>query len=106
MNYFPITLLFLGGLILTIGDLIMKKWVISDSKPLFVFGLAVYLVGLIFLAQSFKYKNIAAASTIFVVFNVLTLSLASWLYFKETLSGFQMLGIILGLCSVIFIELG
>jgi len=63
------------------------------------------MIGLLFLAQSFKYKNIAVASTIFVIVNVITLSIVSWLYFKETLTPFQIIGIILGLSSIIFLEL-
>lgn len=102
---FPIILLFIGGLILTMGDLVMKKWIIENNITIFISGLAIYLLGLIFLAYSFKYKNIAAASTIFVIFNIITLSIVSWIYFKETLTPFQMIGIALGIVSILFLEL-
>lgn len=105
MQFWPFILLFVGGSILTVGDIVMKKWVISNSTPIFVSGLTIYLVGLIFLAQSFKYKNIAAASTIFVIFNIITLSIVSWFYFKEALTPFQFVGIALGIASIIFLEL-
>ncbi|MBS3092369.1 EamA family transporter, partial [Candidatus Pacearchaeota archaeon] len=62
------------------------------------------LIGLNFLAQSFKYKNIAVASVIFVIFNVVILAIVSWFYFKETLSIWQIMGIVLGLTSVILLE--
>lgn len=104
-HYLPFILLFIGGSVLTVGDIIMKKWAVNNSVFLFITGLSIYMIGLLFLAQSFKYKNIAVASTIFVIFNVVTLSIVSWLYFKETLSPFQIVGIILGLSSVIFLEL-
>lgn len=104
MSYIAIILLFIGGLILTVGDIIMKKWVLIDDIYFYITGLAVYLVGLNFLAQSFKFKNIAVASTIFVIFNVVMLSIVSWYYFKETLSTYQILGIILGLVSVVLLE--
>lgn len=68
-------------------------------------GFAIYLVGLMFLAQSFKFKNIAVASTIFVIFNVVTLALVSWLYFKEELNPMQIGGMSLGIASVILLEL-
>lgn len=103
--YFPILLLFAGGVILTAGDIVMKKWVVNNSVFLFIAGLAIYLAGLVFLSFSFKYKNIAVASTIFVIFNIATLSIVSWLYFKETLSVYQLIGIALGICSIIFLEL-
>lgn len=103
--YLPLVLLFVGGSILTIGDVIMKKWVINNSNLLLASGLAIYLIGLIFLVYSFKYKNIAVASTIFVIFNIITLSVVSWFYFKETLSPLQLIGIVMGIGAIIFLEL-
>lgn len=105
MNYIPLLLLLIGGIVLTIGDIIMKKWVISHSTYIYVIGLAVYLVAMNFLAQSFRYKNIAVASVIFVIFNVVVLSVVSWLYFKESMNGLQVMGIFLGLASVAMLEL-
>jgi len=101
-----IILLLIGGLILTIGDIFMKKWVATDTYLFYFIGLATYLIGLNFLAQSFKFENIAVASVIFVVFNVATLGIVSWLYFKETLSTLQIAGIIIGIIAIIVLELG
>lgn len=98
-------LLFIGGIILTIGDIIMKKWIQTESYSFYIWGLVIYLAGLNFLAQSFKYKNIAVASVIFVLFNVITLSIVSWLYFKEPLSLYEIVGITLGVISIVFLEL-
>jgi len=67
MNYFPILLLFIGGVILTAGDLVMKKWVISPNLYLYISGLLIYLVGMMFLVKTYKYENIAVASLIFVI---------------------------------------
>ena len=105
IEFLPFILLFIGGSILTIGDIIMKKWVMSNDLYLFISGLFIYMIGMIFLAYSFKYKNIAVASTIFVLFNVITLSIVSWLYFKETLSTTQLIGIAFGIISILFLEL-
>lgn len=105
MQYLPLILLFIGGLILTIGDIVMKKWVSNNNTSIFLIGLMIYLVALIFLAYSFKYKNIAVASTIFVIFNIITLLFFSWFYFKETLTPLQIIGIVLGISSIMFLEL-
>src|SRR3989338_6810274 len=75
-----IFLLAIGGIILTVGDIIFKSWVEKPHTGMYVLGLAVYLVGLMFLVQSFKFENIAVASTIFVIFNITTL-----LFFKKKL---------------------
>lgn len=105
IQYLPLILLFIGGSVLTVGDIIMKKWVLSNNIYTFIVGILVYLVGMVFLSFSFKYKNIATASTIFVLFNIITLSIVSWLYFNETLSTFQFVGIMFGICSIICLEL-
>jgi len=101
-----ITLLFIGALIDTGGDIIMKSWVESSRKVTFFIGLAVYLIGLIFLALSYRYENIAVASTIFIVFNVTTLATVSWFFFRESLTPLQVGGILLGIASVALLEFG
>lgn len=98
-------LLLIGGLILTIGDIFMKKWVGTNLFLFYFVGMIFYLIGLNFLAQSFKLENIAVASTILVIFNIVTLSIVSWLYFKETLLPLQIIGIIVGIIAVIILEL-
>ena len=105
MNYISIIFLSLGGMILTLGDIVMKKWVSANNWYVFSGGLLIWLVGNSFLAFSFKYENIAVASTILVIFNVVTLSLVSWLYFKEPLSVYQIIGVVLSLVLVAFLEL-
>jgi len=100
-----IILLLIGGLILTIGDIFMKKWINTNAYLFYFIGLATYLIGLNFLAQSFKFKNIAVASVIFVIFNIVTLSLVSWFYFKETLSPMQIIGIVIGIIAIVVLEL-
>ncbi len=105
IKIYPFLLLLVGGVILTAGDLFMKQWVQSNRRLFYVIGLVIYLVGMLFLAQSFRHKNIAVASVIFVLFNVITLTVVSWLYFKEGLTAWQIFGILLGLASVAVLEL-
>lgn len=97
--------LFLGGIVLTLGDIVMKKWVISGQTYAYFLGIFIYLIGMNFLAQSFKFKNIAVASVLLVVFNVITLTLVSWFFFKEKLSPLELLGILFGVASVVILEM-
>jgi multidrug transporter EmrE-like cation transporter len=106
MNYYPILILAIGGIILTAGDVVMKKWVNTNSNIFYIIGIAVWIIGLLFLAESFKFKNIAVASLIFNIFNIITLAAVSWLYFKEKLSGLEMAGILLGILAIILLEVG
>jgi multidrug transporter EmrE-like cation transporter len=98
-------LLFIGGTILTIGDITMKKWVISNSISLYISAMALYLLSLNFLAFSFKEKDIAIASVIFIVFNVVTLAIAGKVFFGEDLSPLKIISIVVALTSVVMLEI-
>ena len=104
MQHIALIIIFCGGVILTAGDIILKKWIETNKSLFYVIGILIYIVGLNFLAQSFKFKNIAVASVMMVIINVIILSIFSWLYFKETLSIYQIIGIILGLAAITILE--
>lgn len=72
----PLVILFLGGIALTIGDILMKRWLIGSSIGDYSLGMLLYVIGLNMLVYTFKFKNIAIASTVFVIFNVVTLAIA------------------------------
>jgi len=105
MSYLPFIILAAGGLILTLGDVLMKKWVVSSNNWVYLGGLSIWIIGLNFLAMSFKYKNIAVASTILVLINVIALAIVSWLVFEEKLTLHEMVGIVVGLIAIIILEL-
>ena len=98
-------LVLLGGLILTVGDIFMKQWTYNNSLYTFIIGLITWTIGLVFLAFSFKYKNIAVASLIFSLSNVVFLTLFSWLYYKDALTTYQIIGMILSFIALIFLEI-
>jgi multidrug transporter EmrE-like cation transporter len=97
-------LVLIGGLILTVGDIFMKQWTLNNNWNTFIWGMLVWVIGLICLAFSFKSKNIAVASLIFSLSNVVFLTLLSWLYYKEPLTTYQIIGMILGTSAIIFLE--
>lgn len=104
-RFFPIILLFIGGIVLTIGDIIMKNWVITNKYFYFGLGIIIYIIANCILAYCFKFKNIAVASMILVIFNIVTLSIISIVCFKEKLTIVQITGMILGLISVLVLEM-
>lgn len=105
IKFIPLLLLFIGGLILTVGDIIMKQWIVTQNYYWYWFGIAIYLVSMNFLAHSFRFKNIAIASVIFVLFNIITLSFVSWFYFKEKMNILSIFGLILGLVAITVLEI-
>lgn len=100
-----LVLLVLGGLVLTLGDIVMKEWIINNSYYWYSSGIVMYTLGLNFLAQSFRYKNISVASVLLVIFNVITLTLVSFFFFSEKITIQKIIGIALGLISVIILEM-
>lgn len=102
----PIIFLLLGGSILTVGDIIFKFYAQSAKLGLYIAGLMTYVIGLVCLVETFKTENMATASAIFVIANVITLLLVSRFWFNEYLSTLQVVGIVMALVAILFLELG
>lgn len=96
--------LFIAGLILTIGDIFQKEWILRNNYWLFSIGCILYTIGGIILTFCYKYKNMATATMIYSIFNILTLSLVSWFWYKEKLDIYSIIGILLGIISIAFLE--
>jgi len=105
MNHFVILIIFIAGIGLTIGDIIMKKWAMTGNAIFYVIGMIAYMIAIGFLAESFKYKNLAVANAICVGLNVVTLVIVSWFYFKEALTISQTIGVLLIVIGIVIIEL-
>lgn len=100
-----ITYIIAGAIFDAFGDVLMKNWVINSSKFHFISGMVFYVIGLSFLAYSFTFKNMVVASVLFLVFNVLFLSLVNWLHFNETLNSREVLALSFGLVTIVLFEL-
>ena len=97
-------LVMIGGVILTVGDLIQRQWIATNKTWMFALGLFTWFWGSVFLALSFRYKNIAVAYLLYIIFNIVTLTLVTWLLYGDKLSVKQMIGLTLGLVAVFFLE--
>lgn len=104
--FFPFLLLLGGGVLLTMGDIVAKAWVQTNRPALFAGVLAFYLPGLLCLVWSFHYKNIAVASLLLILCNVLTLTLWSWWAYGETPGRLETAGLLLGLVAVMLLGWG
>lgn len=103
-NLYPLLLITGGSLFLTVGDIVAKAWVQTDKPLAYVLTLGLYLAGLVFLTLSFRYKNIAIASMLLIILNIVTLTLWSWIVYGETLNKIQITGLILGLTATLLLE--
>lgn len=107
MNYLPLVILFISGLVLTVGDLIFKSWALKGMgySFLYVFGVIAYLAGSLLLVESYKYDvNIVVAGIIQILLNTVILVAFTYFYFHEPLTAKQIVGIILAVVSLYLIK--
>ena len=100
----PLFILSFGGITVTAGDIFMKKWTVFGNLYLYITGIALYLIGMNLLACSFKFKSIATASIIFIIFNIVSLSFAEYILFEEEISKQKIIGIFLSILTIIILE--
>ena len=98
-------ILLAGGIAMTVGDLVAGKWVQNKNKFLYIVVIILYLIGLNFLIQSYRYSDIAIASILFDLFNVITLTVAGIYLFKENITKTELAGIIVGFVSIVILQL-
>lgn len=105
MKDISLLIILIAGITYTVGDIFAKYWIKTSKSFYFVSIIFFFMIASIFLAYSFKYKNIAVASLIVTLFNIAILTLISWFYFKERLSSLELFGLGLGMTSIIILEL-
>lgn len=95
-----------GGIILTVGDIVLKKWVTTSYNLFYFLGIFLYFISMNFLAQSYKYEDVAIASMMMIIFNITTLTLVGYFIFKENITVYEIAGIFLGMISLFLLEFG
>lgn len=88
------------------GDVFFKKWTL-ENKPLLMWaGFVIYSMGALCWAFSLKYEMLSKAISVFTILNLLIVVLIGAIFFKENISLMAKIGILLGLVSILMIELG
>ncbi len=105
-NLGPLLIILAGSVCLTLGDIAAKLWVQSNRMPHFAVMFGLYMAGLLFLCWSFRFKNIALASLLLIILNVLILAVWSWWRYDEALNRVETAGLLLGIAAVGLLELG
>ena len=103
-------LLFFGLILFAIvleaaADILFKYWSIENKNSLFILGMLAYAVGTVFWAVSLKYEFLSKAVSVFTILNLAAIVLLGVLVFKENLSLINKIGIVLGVVSIILIEI-
>jgi multidrug transporter EmrE-like cation transporter len=105
MKYFFIFLVIIVAILEVVGDILFKEWTIHDKKFLLVIGVIFYMAATIFWAFSLKYHNLSKAVVIFAVITLIVGVLVGVLIYKENLNALNIIGILLGLTSIILLEI-
>lgn len=87
------------------ADILFKEWSMNNKGKLLIFGVGLYFVSTLAWAYSLKLDYLAKAVSIFTILNLIAVLLVGVLYFGEHLSVINKIGIILGVISVIFIQI-
>jgi multidrug transporter EmrE-like cation transporter len=103
-NLVALSLLLAGGIFYTAGDIYIKKWTFTNSSFDYCLGIFIYGIGINFLAHSFKYKNMAVASLMVIIFNIVILMIFNNFYFREKLATTELVGVVLAIVSICLME--
>jgi multidrug transporter EmrE-like cation transporter len=105
MNKIVLLLISIAVAFEVVGDILFKYWSLNSKTFFIVGGVLIYSVATVIWAYSLKYGYLSKEITIFTVFNLIAVVLAGVLIFKESLSTINIIGIILGVISVILVQL-
>jgi multidrug transporter EmrE-like cation transporter len=105
MKYFFIFLVITVGLLEVVGDVLFKEWIIHNKKSLLLIGVVFYMLATVIWAFSLKYQSLSKAVVIFAVLTLIVGVLVGVFFYKEPLTTLNIIGIVLGLASIVLIEL-
>jgi multidrug transporter EmrE-like cation transporter len=104
MSPLNVAILFCVGIFLAGGDFAMKTWSSSEQgKSIwYIFAILLYVVGLTAYGYTLKSVDFAAATYAILIFNMLFVAVVGYTYFNDTLSIFELAGIVFGITSIAF----
>ncbi|MEI7480104.1 MAG: SMR family transporter [bacterium] len=105
MNQYFIYLVTAVAFLEVIGDILFKEWSIHNKNYMLVLGILAYTAATLFWAFSLKYQSLSKAMVIFAVLTLIVGILVGVFFYKEELSALNIVGIVIGLTSIIFLEM-
>ena len=98
------TLILLGVMSEAVGDTMFRISALEKKSWILWVGYAIYIVGSFLWALALKYHELSKSIVIFGVLNV-GICLLTGLWLGEQISWKQWIGIVLGIMSIIFVEM-
>lgn len=87
------------------GDILFKEWVIHNNKLQLFLGVIIFTIATIIWAFSLKYGTLSKSMVIFAVITLIVGVLVGVLFYKESLTTTNIIGIVLGLASIVLLEI-
>lgn len=104
-NNIGIILIIIGASIEVFADIFFKLYNDKGGNHLIVLGVVLYLIGTMCWVLSLRYETFTKSGVIFLLLNIILLSLTGLLFFKDELSIINKLGILLGIVSIVMVEM-
>jgi len=100
-------LLLVSGAVIfeVVADTLFKSWSLGGKNLFFWMGIVLYTIGTFVWAYSLKFDFLSKAISIFTILNFVAVVLIGVLYFKENISLANKIGVVLGIVSVILLQL-
>jgi len=89
----------------TMGDISSKFSAIKDKNIYLAIAIGLYIVSTFIWAVSLRYNDLSKATVIFNTLNVLAVVFAGVFIFKEHLTTFNIIGVILGIVSIFLLSI-
>jgi multidrug transporter EmrE-like cation transporter len=97
---FTVSALFVGG-----GDYLAKKWSLSPGWSNCVGALTCYGVSSFFYLLTVSRKGLVVSCVIWSISSIIAFLFVGLVIFHETLSGMQLIGVILGTISLVLLSM-
>ncbi len=98
-------LIIIGASIEVFADIFFKIWNDKGGYHFIFAGIILYLIGTMCWVISLRYETFTKSGVIFLLLNIILLSLTGLLFFKDELSIINKVGILLGIVSIIMVEI-
>ena len=105
MNKWFLILIFFATIFEISADVLFKYWSIGARNIFWILGIVLYSIGTIIWAFSLKYEYLSKAIIIFTILNLIVVVLIGLFVFKEDISFINKFEIILGVASMILIQM-
>jgi multidrug transporter EmrE-like cation transporter len=105
-NKIPLILLFsVSALFVGFGDYLAKRWSLEPAWSTFGGALFCYFASSFFYLQTLTRKGLVVSCVIWSIASIIAFLFVGLVIFHETLTGTQLVGVILGIASLLLLSI-